>query len=291
MRLYEAMGTSLVSEPTTGHPVSAGCRTLIVNADDFGFTDGVCEGIVRAIQRGIVTSTSAMVCCEGAPERLARWAPMIRGRIGVHLQLTTGQPLLPAAVVPSITGPDGCFVNRRKQIPLIHAEELYREWNAQVEAIMALGIQPTHIDTHHHVHGRDDIFDVFCRVARNFDLPARPVAPDMSTRLRGQDLACVDMTLTGWYGGELTAESLISVLKEGLERYPEAVAFELMCHPGICDQLLPQLSRYCEERERELRSLTSPGLEEAVGQAGLFILRQHNGRRHSVRQSSGQAKL
>ena len=50
---------------------------VVINADDFGLTEGVCAGIVKAIQAGGVTATTAMACVPGAVERLKRWAPKI----------------------------------------------------------------------------------------------------------------------------------------------------------------------------------------------------------------------
>ncbi len=246
-------------------------RTLIVNADDFGLTGGVCQGIVRGIREGIVTTTSAMVCCPGARERLSRWWPEIPGRIGAHLQLTTGKPVLPAAQVRSLVGPTGEFARSRKEIPPIVAEQLFDEWRAQIKVLQEIGIEPTHVDTHHHVHGRDDIFEVFCEVAAHFGLPARPVKPDMARRLRSRGVACVDVSLRDWFAGELSEESLLRVVRNGMEQHPDAVYFELMCHPGVRDEPLDHLSRYREEREQELRVLTAAGLREAIGHADLQL--------------------
>jgi predicted glycoside hydrolase/deacetylase ChbG (UPF0249 family) len=254
------------------HAAPAGrARMLIVNADDFGLTDGVCEGIVRSIRDGIVTSTSAMVCCAGARERLRRWGPMIPDRIGVHLQLTTGTPILPPARVRSLAGASGEFARSRAEIPPVNAGELFLEWRAQVNLLLALGIEPTHVDTHHHVHARGDIFDVFCEVAAHFDLPARPVTPDMAKRLRGAGVRCTDVALLDWFGGELSEKSLLGVLENGVARHPGAGCFELMCHPGFRDPPLEQVSRYVGERETELRALTAPGLREAIAQADLHL--------------------
>ncbi len=250
---------------------SSRARMLIVNADDFGLTDGVCDGIVRSIRDGIVTSTSAMVCREGARERLRLWGPMIPGRIGVHLQLTTGTPVLPAAQVPSLAGPGGEFARSRAEVGRVIAGELFLEWRAQVNVLFELGIEPTHIDTHHHVHARHDIFDVFCEVAAHFGLPGRPVTRDMAGRLRGADVRCADVALLDWFGGELSEKSLLGVVNKGVERHPGARCFELMCHPGFRDPPLEKVSRYIGEREIELGALTAPGLRDAITQTGLHL--------------------
>ncbi len=250
---------------------SSRARMLIVNADDFGLTDGVCEGIVRSIRDGIVTSTSAMVCCAGARERLRRWGPMIPGRIGVHLQLTTGRPILAAAQIPSLAGPGGEFARSRAEIPPVIAGDLFLEWRAQVNVLLETGIEPTHIDTHHHVHARRDIFEVFCEVAAHFGLRGRPVTPDMAERLRGAGVRCAEVALLDWFGGDLSEESLLSVLEMGVARHPGARCFELMFHPGFRDPPLEKVSSYIGEREIELRTLTAPGLRDAIAQTGLHL--------------------
>ena len=84
-------------------------RGLIVNADDFGLSPGVSRGILRAHWEGIVTSTTFMVNFPWAAEMagLLRRAPRLG--VGLHLNLTTGAPVLPPAEVPSLVGPDGRF--------------------------------------------------------------------------------------------------------------------------------------------------------------------------------------
>src|SRR5690606_7724277 len=80
-----------------------GRRVLIVNADDFGLSDGVTAGIVRAWREGVVTSTSAMINMDGAPERVAaarRSCPELP--IGLHLNITAGRPVLPPEKVPTL---------------------------------------------------------------------------------------------------------------------------------------------------------------------------------------------
>ncbi len=72
--------------------------------------------------------------------------------VGVHLVLTAGEPLLKN--VPSLVGADGLF---HKQGVVregnIDPEEVEREWTAQIEKFLSYGLIPTHLDSHHHVHG------------------------------------------------------------------------------------------------------------------------------------------
>ena len=246
---------------------------VIINADDFGLTEGVCAGIVRAIETGAVTSTTAMVCVPGAMQRLQRWAPRIAGHSGAHLQLTSGTPILPPQSVPSLVQPDGRFPAKRKEIKNPGTEQVFIEWQAQIETLIRAGIQPTHLDSHHHVHGLPAVFPAFCELARRYSIPARSLDSEMSRHLRAVGVPCIDRTLTGWYGGELSVKTLLRHLQEGTHEYPEAKTFEVMCHPGFADDGLPSLSRYVGEREVELAVLCHPDLQRELAAGGFRLSR------------------
>ncbi len=244
---------------------------VVINADDFGLTDGVCAGIVCAVEAGGVTSTTAMACVPGAEERLRDWAPRIAGRIGAHLQLTSGTSILPAEQVPSLVRSDGRFPAKRKEISAPKIEEVVAEWQAQIEFLIAAGIELTHLDSHHHVHGLPAVLPAFCEVAKRYSLPARSLDPEMSRKLRTAGVPCLEQTLTGWYGGELSVKSLLLVLQDGVRECPEAQSFEVMCHPGFADDSLPSLSRYVSEREVELGVLCDPTLQQELAAAGFRL--------------------
>ena len=244
---------------------------VVINADDFGLTEGVCAGIEKAIHAGGVTATTAMACAPGASDRLKRWAARIPGRIGAHLQLTSGTPVLPRERVPSLVQNDGRFPAIRKQVRHPRTDEVFAEWSAQIEFLVRIGIEPTHLDSHHHIHCLPAVFPAFCELARQYGVPGRALDPEMAGRLRAAGIPCVEKTLTGWYGGELSVESLIKVLKEGLRDSPEAESFEVMCHPGFVDELLPELSRYVAEREQEMAALCDSFLQHELASSGFFL--------------------
>ena len=124
---------------------------LIVNADDFGLTDGVTFGILSAIERGIVTSTTMMVNMPGTQTaaEIARKAPALA--IGLHINISLGNPLTRCESLtengkfqkPSVIGTDDRY----------REEELYSEMRAQYSRFLELtGRRPTHIDSHLYVH-------------------------------------------------------------------------------------------------------------------------------------------
>ncbi|HEY6139354.1 MAG TPA: ChbG/HpnK family deacetylase, partial [Thermoanaerobaculia bacterium] len=148
-------------------------KRLIVTADDFGMTDGVCAGIVEAMERGIVTQTSAMVCRAGDAERVRRWAPRVRGRLGVHLQITDGTPCLPPDRVRSLVDALGAFPRSRKELMHPDPMEVKEEWRAQWQRARQLGFEPAHFDSHHHVHMSFLLLPAIAAVARAAGAGAR----------------------------------------------------------------------------------------------------------------------
>jgi predicted glycoside hydrolase/deacetylase ChbG (UPF0249 family) len=83
---------------------------LIVNADDFGMSQGVSSGILHAHMHGIVTTTSSLMNAPGVVldiNRAQETCPSLG--IGVHLVLTSGVPIRSGHLVSSLVMPNGRF--------------------------------------------------------------------------------------------------------------------------------------------------------------------------------------
>ncbi len=216
-------------------------------------------GILAAMAKGPVTSTSAMLCVPGATALLKRHACTLAGRAGVHLQLTSGKPCLPALTIPSLIARDGNFARSRHELGPLELDDIRREWQAQVEIFMDLGLAPTHVDTHQHVHKEPAIFEVFLAIARRYRIAARAMNPTQAASLRSAGVPCVDYCQTNWCGN-VTAESLIACLSEAWQTVGATGTVELLCHPGQIDADLFLRSRYVEQRQLELDILCSTDL-------------------------------
>lgn len=246
---------------------------LVINADDFGLTKGVTIGIVETILRGVVTSTTAMACKAGSLDNVREWAGSISGRIGVHLQLTDGLPCSESAAIPSLVAESGLFPRKRRDLRALNTDEVLLEWRAQIERILQAGISPTHIDTHHHVHRYPAAFAAYCQIAAEHAIPARALSLEMAQKLRAEGVRCADSCETGWYGGDLTPESLIDCLNNAFAALGDDEAtLELMCHPGFVDEALPENSSYVAGREQELRTLCHPDLAARLRDSGISLI-------------------
>lgn len=145
-------------------------RKLIVNADDYGFSEPTSEGILETCKDGIVRSTSIMastVALDRSVEMLSA-GPSID--LGVHFTLTYGMPACEANEVPSLVTEDGLFYSKgkfhlRHFLGKIDLEDVYREFSKQLQLLKEKGLNITHIDSHHHVHVLPGIRDVVARIA------------------------------------------------------------------------------------------------------------------------------
>jgi len=264
-------------------------RCVIINADDYGLTPGVSRGILRAHREGILTSTTFMVNFPWAGEMagLLRDAPRLG--VGLHLNLTTGAPVLPPSDVPSLVGPDGRFGrNLLRLMRRLRPADAEREWSAQLERFVALvGRLPTHLDTHRYLQAWPPLCRVMITVARRYGvravrvLPPGVFPPDTFPRwspagpllgaalrrttamVRQSGLAAPDRTIAG----DFDLPGLLS----RLERAGDGVT-ELISHPGEVDDQLRGLSSLREQREVELAALTAPAARERVRETGIRLI-------------------
>jgi chitin disaccharide deacetylase len=254
-------------------------RKLVVNADDFGFTRDVNQGIVEAHRNGILTATTIM--SDGAAfddaVRLARENPTLD--IGVHLVLV-GQPPYPMTVA------------RLMSALMLGRIRIYDELSAQVRRVLDAGLKPSHLDTHKHTHLLPPVLDAVARISeefkirwvrRPFDFPLQPGGVSWEKRAVSQAFGVVrgrfervlarhgcrstdhfaGFQITGKFGASDVAE-LIRLLPQG--------STEFMCHPGVCtEELRAARTRLKESREQELRALTASQVRDALRESGVEL--------------------
>lgn len=238
-------------------------KFLIVNSDDFGMTDGVSRGIIEAHQRGIVTSTTTMMnmpAAEAAIKSAQSTAPELG--LGVHFNLSFGEPLSPPESIPSLVTDEGRFVTSYddlvKKMPTFDPADLTRELNAQFDRFCAIaGRLPTHLDSHHGVtHFHPAALEVMLTIANTHHLPVRwssfvdipaHLAPilEKHTIPRHPDYF-VDFIF------DFASTPRLERLKNGLRSVKEGYT-ELMVHVGYAEGLD---EAYTFQREEELAAVT-----------------------------------
>jgi predicted glycoside hydrolase/deacetylase ChbG (UPF0249 family) len=220
---------------------------LVVNADDFGRSAGINRGIIRAHEHGLVTSASLMVRWPAAREAAAyaRRHPAL----GVGLHFDFGE----------WTCREGTWVALYDVVQLDDQVDLKQEAHHQLARFRHLvGANPTHLDSHQHVHRREPARSVLTEIARDLDVPLRHECKvRYCGEFYGQDADGSPIP------GSLTPTHLVGLLS----RLPRGVT-ELCCHPGEEEELD---TMYCRERVEEVRTLCNPEVSEAVGRLAIKL--------------------
>ena len=162
-------------------------RTLIVNADDYGLTTAVSEGILRAHRRGVLTSTSVLALAPGFAPSVGWLRDVADLGVGAHLAVVgEDPPLLSAREIPTLVNARGYLpASWRQLLPRVAARrvdlhDIEREWSAQLDAIAAAGISIDHLDSHQHVHMFPGLCDVALRLVVRRGIGAIRVARSAS---------------------------------------------------------------------------------------------------------------
>ncbi len=264
-------------------------KRLILTADDLGLAPETNEAIERAHREGVLTAASLMVGEAGFEEgvRVARANPELA--VGLHLTLTDGVPVLPAAQIPALTQKNGRFRDDMAALGLLLAlsplakAELAAEVAAQMERFAATGLACDHVNAHKHYHMHPLIAAALMQAAagagvRCIRLPWEPGslvrAVDRSSprtaewalrpwcrTLRGRalnwGLLAPDQVVGLAWSGHFGAARLRGVLP----RLPEGVT-ELYFHPAMAGGFPGSAAGY--DYAGELAALCDPAVAEAL---------------------------
>jgi len=283
-------------------------KRLIVNADDFGWTQGISDGILLAHREGIVTSASLMVNQPASEYALRQARKYPELGVGIHLNLCEGMPVLPRHEVPTLVRTDGTFypaeeATRRLWRWQMSGREIETEFRAQIRWMKYRGAFPTHADSHHHLHVYPCAAIAFRRA-----LLAEGIHRARSYRLRSWPKNGSNRVP---HGGPLYRRLLIALYVEliqflfyrrirhpdyGVEaeqRYrrhggqlgdgwrmafghlPEGT-FVLCCHPGYSEPGFSETDPIRDLREVELEALTKRELPFDLDRNGIELINYAN---------------
>lgn len=267
------------------------CR-LVVNADDFGLSEGVNEAVCRLHDAGVLTSASLLVAGPAAWDavRLAAARPALA--VGLHVAVVAAPALLPPSEIPSLVSAAGRFTERSIAAGLCYTflprcrRDLRREITAQFAAFHDLGLPWSHVDTHRHFGLAPVVFRILLRLCATYRVPAlrvpeddftlhRRLAPDDARRQRvlGAALAffCRRQRPRLAEFGLFAADRCLGTFRSGrldtryLCRLIEALPagnFELHCHPD----------RATERGRGEMAALLSPEFARALRSRGVRLV-------------------
>jgi probable F420-dependent oxidoreductase len=225
-------------------------KVLIVNADDFGQSLGINNGVIRAHEEGIVTSATLMVRWPAAPHAAEYARSRTNLSVGLHLDLAEW----------AYEMDDQRWFKRYEVAPADDESAVSAEIERQLDLfVWLLGRPPTHLDSHQHVHLAEPVSKLLLRAGRRLGVPVRHLMPGpiYNGSFYGQDNR-------GFPHPEaISVDSLIRII-EGL---PTGVT-ELACHPGANSDLE---TAYGSERVTEVATLCSPNVRATLNKNGVEL--------------------
>jgi chitin disaccharide deacetylase len=261
-----------------GYPDDA--RLLIINADDFGRSHASNEATLRTLKEGVVSSTSLMVPCPWALHAMYLLGEHPDISFGVHLTVICETvhyrwgPLTPREKVPSLIDETGFFYSVER-IPefltQVKLSELEVEFRAQIEAVLATSLKPTHLDWHCLRNGgRADIFEMTVGLAKEYGLAVRVSDRPVIEALQRQGLPTNEYDLLDSYALETIEKS--ARYAQMLRDIPVGLS-EWAVHPGLGNAELQAIEpESWQVRQTDFDFLMSREAREIIQQEGIVLL-------------------
>lgn len=226
---------------------------VVINGDDYGFTDGITEGIIFCHLNGILSSTTVLVNSDDIEKSVEKAKKCPDLGFGIHFNLTLGKPLTSGK---TICDENGNFYNKKDlTLENLDKDEIYNEWKAQIERFIELfKRKPTHIDSHHSVHDNLYTYQITEKLCKEYNLTCR----------RHGKFKYV----TGFFGEDATVENLINLF----EKNKNEEFIEVMVHPGYSDCKLRDISSYNNYRLKELVTLCDDRLKEYIKENNIELV-------------------
>jgi predicted glycoside hydrolase/deacetylase ChbG (UPF0249 family) len=268
-----------------GYP--PGTKLLIVHADDLGQTHSVNAAAIKALQGGTINSASLMVPCPWFPEIADYAKSHPDADFGLHLTLTSERvyyrwgPVAPADKVPSLVDQNGYLHHDWEHGEQINAQEVEIELRAQIERALAMGVRPTHLDSHQYrlIMNGKELFDTFLRVAHEYKLPVFVTRdwfadhPYLQASLDPSDVV-LDHTVT--IEPEIPPEKWAEFYLTALKNLKPGVT-EFVIHPGFDDDELRAATRERSTwgsawRQRDYDFFTSVQFRDILAQQKIKLI-------------------
>lgn len=241
---------------------------LIVDADDFGLTLNVSKAILKGISEGIITDTNAIVNTLDFKSSAVMALDLGIHKMGIHLLLTVGKPVLPVDEVKSLVNEKGYFFSREEfKTKEIDINEVEKELEAQIQVFLETGLKLNHINTHHGFMNKSkEMTDLFIKLANKYHVPLRNEASrygseELVKYYENHGIVMTDYVYFNRQTPHHTVDAIKDYLNDACRQYKY---LEIGCHPGYSDDYLRKISPLNDDREKELEVVMNENLKRFI---------------------------
>ena len=287
-----------------------GTKAVIFHVDDAGMSHNSNMGAIKAIEDGVATSTSIMMPCSWVPEMSAYLKEHPQVDAGVHLTLTAEWkkyrwgPVAGKPAVPGLVDSEGCLWYGVAEVAShATADEVEMEMRAQIDKALAMGIQPTHLDSHMGTCFAPLYLDRYVKVGIEKQIPIlmfgghmqhigaeagamKPMVYLIANRVWNAGLPVIDDLVTqptsadSYEGRKEQLIKLLGEMKPGIT--------EIIVHCTVQTEVFSHISGSGPAREAELRLMTDPDVKKFIENEGIILTtwRELKERRQRVKNES-----
>lgn len=234
---------------------------VVVNADDLGLSREINEGILMGMEKGVVSDASLMSEAPCAGDALDRLKASGIGHVGIHVNIdeqigwsSPGKERFSRNDLMSMLGKGDFLAVCRGRV------------RSQIEKVTHAGLFPTHIDTHHHVHGFPPIFNLILDLMKEYGIPAMRFSTEGYTLTTREPIPSHPSSLRRMREAlEDRQVFFCKCMREGAGRISEIASFpaELVVHPSLGGD---------PWRKGEMEILLSDAFQQVIEERGIHLV-------------------
>lgn len=214
---------------------------LIINADDFGFSESINNGIIEAYNEGLISSTTIMINMPYALDAISKWKQNGYHTMGLHINLTQESPV--SNNVETLVDHNNIFHKHRKvenEEVKISYEDAYKEIKAQIEKLKSYDIKIDHLDYHHNIHLNPAIRKALINLALEYKLPIRTVDSEFREEVIAAGIKTTEIFSFDFYEAGARWETIANFV----EKHKDYNSVEILTHCGYVDDDTKERTSY-----------------------------------------------
>ena len=291
-----------------------GSRVVIFHVDDVGMSHESNVGAIEALENGVVTSWSLMMPCGWVPEIKAYLQNNPQVDVGVHLTMTSEWkncrwfPVAGASAVPGLVDGDGYMWGSVRQVlASATADEVETEIRAQIDKAIAMGITPTHIDSHMGTVLRPGYIERYVKVGIEKNIPVMMFGGHLQHvgyEAKGQEELLRQLAEKLWQAGLPVLDDLVTEptkskdyaekkqqLKKLLKDMKPGVT-QIIVHCSDAGEHFKNISGSGPARLAEMKLMADPEIKEFIEKEGIVLTtwRELKQRRDNICDEAGAVK-